>query len=371
MIAIDILSSAAFVLSVVYIDVIIFILLPYRKVTEKKDLPMVSVIIATKNEENVIEKTLRELRKSDYPRFEIIVIDSSDDKTAKIAKKYADKILIDKSGCGKPNALNTAIKHARGEIIYIIDADCVVEKGTMKKLVHSLDDKYDACVGLLIPRNKQGFVSRIGRLELAFLNSVNKVIYNTSKTAMIPGRNYVIYKKSLDDVGWFDNVLTEDVNISWRLYKCGKKVDMTSAVSREQVPDKFSWYFRQQERWTTGSVNEMKSAVKHLTVFEKAFFLPLLAVVVGMPFVSFVSLVLYFFTFHLAFVALFLMTFIVMFISSAQYLEPYDILISIVTTVVFGFLEVVNFADACIKVATKRKMIWYKTPKERLFSNVV
>ncbi|MBI3190508.1 glycosyltransferase family 2 protein [archaeon] len=355
MIIIDILSSFAFILSV----------LPYRKVAEKKVLPMVSVVIATKNEENVIEKSLRALRKLDYPKFEIIVIDSSTDETAKIAEKYADKILVDKNGSGKSNALNTAIKHAKGEIIYILDADCIVEKNTLKKLVHSLDDRYEACIGLLIPQNKQNFVSRIGRLELAFLNNVNKFIYNTSKTAMIPGRNYVIYKKTLEDIGGFDNVLTEDVNLSWRLYKCGKKVDMTPAISKEQVPDRFSWYFRQQERWTTGSLNEMRSAVKHLTIFEKVFFLPMLAIIVGLPFVSFISLVLFLLTFHPAFLALFLMTFIVMLVSSAQYLEPYDIFISLVTTVVFGFLEVANFTDSCIKIITKNKMKWYKTPKEK------
>ncbi|MFH1290650.1 MAG: glycosyltransferase [Nanoarchaeota archaeon] len=55
-----------------------------------------SIIIRTLNEEKHIGKLLRLLRKQDFNQkdIEFIVVDScSTDKTVKIAKKYADKIV--------------------------------------------------------------------------------------------------------------------------------------------------------------------------------------------------------------------------------------------------------------------------------------
>src|SRR3972149_722971 len=82
----------------------LLMLLPLKS-SEPKKTPLVSIIITTRNEEAVIEKTLKRVKALDYPKFEIIVVDSSSDNTAKIAGKYA-RIIKDKRGIGKPYALN-------------------------------------------------------------------------------------------------------------------------------------------------------------------------------------------------------------------------------------------------------------------------
>src|SRR3989338_2176024 len=56
------------------------------------ELPSVSVIIPAYNEEETIEKTLKSVLKSDYPDFEVIIIDDgSSDNTLKIARKFENE----------------------------------------------------------------------------------------------------------------------------------------------------------------------------------------------------------------------------------------------------------------------------------------
>ena len=58
------------------------------------ELPMISVLLAVKNEEKYIEHTLKMLFEQDYPKdkFEVIVADGcSDDKTPEIVRKFAEK----------------------------------------------------------------------------------------------------------------------------------------------------------------------------------------------------------------------------------------------------------------------------------------
>jgi len=53
-------------------------------------VPMVSIILPSRNEEKYIEKCLDSLLRQDYPNYEIIAIDdSSSDKTGEIIKRYS------------------------------------------------------------------------------------------------------------------------------------------------------------------------------------------------------------------------------------------------------------------------------------------
>ena len=66
-----------------------------------RNYPSVSVIVPTLNEEKYLESCLKSIKNQDYQgEYEIIVSDGgSKDKTLKIAKKYADKVITcDKKG---------------------------------------------------------------------------------------------------------------------------------------------------------------------------------------------------------------------------------------------------------------------------------
>lgn len=96
--------------------------------------PSVSVVVPARNEAANIVACLRSLAASDYPEFEIIVVDDrSDDATAVLARSVASGnarrlVVIDgaplPSGwLGKPWACHQGSEAVRGELILFTDAD--------------------------------------------------------------------------------------------------------------------------------------------------------------------------------------------------------------------------------------------------------
>ncbi|MEI6479049.1 MAG: glycosyltransferase, partial [bacterium] len=87
---------------------------------------MISIIIPTLNEEKILAKTLSELKKLTVCDHEIIVTDGkSTDNTISIAKRYADKVVENKSGKRQTigEGRNMGANVAVGEFLVFMDAD--------------------------------------------------------------------------------------------------------------------------------------------------------------------------------------------------------------------------------------------------------
>ncbi len=88
--------------------------------------PVVSLIIAAHNEEDVIERRVRNALETDYPRelLEVIVVsDGSEDRTAELARVAGADVVLDLPRGGKVEAQNAAVAEARGEILAFSDAN--------------------------------------------------------------------------------------------------------------------------------------------------------------------------------------------------------------------------------------------------------
>ena len=102
----------------------------------------ISVIMATFNSGDVLEKCLRSIRKQEYDqaKVEIIIADGdSTDKTAEIAKKYNGKIILENTGSPE-SAKAIALKHAKNEILLMAASDNILpHKKWLKKMVSFFD----------------------------------------------------------------------------------------------------------------------------------------------------------------------------------------------------------------------------------------
>ena len=88
--------------------------------------PVVSLIIAAHNEEDVIERRVQNALETDYPRelLEVIVVsDGSDDRTVELATAAGADVVLDLPRGGKVEAQNAAVAEARGEILAFSDAN--------------------------------------------------------------------------------------------------------------------------------------------------------------------------------------------------------------------------------------------------------
>ena len=87
--------------------------------------PVVTVLIPTFNRAHILPECLESILAQTYTHLKIIVInDGSTDKTSEVIKPYLDRITyVEKENGGKSSALNTGLKYATGEFIWIMDDD--------------------------------------------------------------------------------------------------------------------------------------------------------------------------------------------------------------------------------------------------------
>ena len=98
-------------------------------------LPLISILIPSRNEESDIVPCLESLRRQDYPNYEILVLDdNSSDNTAAVVEEIAAadprvKLLrgepLPQGWAGKPFACHQLASQARGSWLLFTDADTI------------------------------------------------------------------------------------------------------------------------------------------------------------------------------------------------------------------------------------------------------
>jgi len=104
--------------------------------------PSVSVIIPARNEEHTLPDLLNSLSGQLSSENEVIVVDDhSEDRTKAVAEKSAVKVLeslpIPEGWLGKTWACYQGARIASGEILIFLDADTVLEKNGLKKIIET------------------------------------------------------------------------------------------------------------------------------------------------------------------------------------------------------------------------------------------
>lgn len=104
---------------------------------------MISIVIPARNEEENIEKLLNSVEDNSYRDYEVIVVDGdSEDRTPEIAEEYGAKV-IEGPGKGLAAAQNIGWRKAEGEIIWFIDADCVLEEESLQTAADFFENNPD------------------------------------------------------------------------------------------------------------------------------------------------------------------------------------------------------------------------------------
>lgn len=248
-----------------------------------QEYPMVSILVPAHDEAVVITRTVRALLGLEYPkdRYEIIVInDNSTDDTAEkleqVQAEFPDRKLIvistgpEIGGKGKSNALNIGFSVATGDVIAIYDADNTPQPDALAILVETLmeDDKLGAVIGKFRTRNRNAsLLSRFVNIETLAYQCMNQAgRYYFFRLCTIPGTNYVIRRSLIEEIGGWDvNALSEDTEISFRLYRMGYYIkQMPLAVTWEQEPHLLNVWFRQRTRWAKGNLYVLAKNMRYI-----------------------------------------------------------------------------------------------------------
>lgn len=111
--------------------------------------PLVSIITATFNVEDSVEKTLKSVFSQSFTDFEYIIKDgNSKDQTVSIIKKYQDKIAYFESTPDKNlyDAMNIATQHATGKWLFYLQGDDTFYDATSLEKVAAYLQKTNADV---------------------------------------------------------------------------------------------------------------------------------------------------------------------------------------------------------------------------------
>ncbi len=106
----------------------------------------ISVVLPCRNEEQTIGICIKKIKQAlKGKNYEIIVSDSSSDKSAEIAEKSGAKVIRhNKEGYG--NAYFEGFKHAKGSVIVMGDSDDTYDFLELPKLLEHIE-KYDLVIG--------------------------------------------------------------------------------------------------------------------------------------------------------------------------------------------------------------------------------
>ncbi len=116
----------------------------------------ISVIIATKNRSNQLDRCLNALLNSVIKPLEIIIVDqSTNSKTKDLVFKFNNNSLkySHLNSNGKSKSLNYAIPLAKGDILAFTDDDCLVSKNWIGAIIKSFkkNKSISLCFGKTLP----------------------------------------------------------------------------------------------------------------------------------------------------------------------------------------------------------------------------
>jgi cellulose synthase/poly-beta-1,6-N-acetylglucosamine synthase-like glycosyltransferase len=263
--------------------------------------PKISIIIPARNEEKFIRNSIQAALEADYPNKEIIIIDDgSTDRTFEIASSYIPKgIKVFRRNVpsgSKGVAINHGIVHSTGDIILSVDADTIIEYGSLKELIKKFNNPNVLAVSgnvrILTGENgKKNILTKFQAYEyLLSMETGRRYCSLLNTLIIIPGAMGAFRRKECYEIGLFDkDIITEDFDITIKIRKInGKIVFADKAISWTYCPDTWRKWIRQRIRWSYGQIETLW---KHRnTLFKYHFQNPFVAAFYDMIFMDIILL---------------------------------------------------------------------------------
>lgn len=281
------------------------------------ELP-ISILVPAYNERSSIVTSVRSLLQLSYPDFEIIVInDGSTDATFETLKRefflvpfpeaYRQQLdtkpiravyrstshnnlrVIDKVNGGKADSLNAGINVSRCPLFCCVDADSILDKDSLHKVVQPfLEDSLVVATGGTIRiangcKVKNGFIESVdlpGKL-LPLLQVVEYVRaflfgrmgWSPLNAMLIVSGAFGLFKKEvvIEVGGYLTDTIGEDMEITMRIhkqYRLSRKkyriVFVPDPICWTEVPEDMATLKNQRIRWQRGLLESMFANLKLL-----------------------------------------------------------------------------------------------------------
>ncbi|MFG3248112.1 bifunctional polysaccharide deacetylase/glycosyltransferase family 2 protein [Streptomyces sp. NPDC048187] len=231
----------------------------------------VSVIVPAYNEKECIEATLRSLAGSTHPIEIIVVDDGSTDGTAELAESLGlpGVRVVRQANAGKPAALNNGVRHARYDIVVMMDGDTVFEPDTVRHLVQPFaDPAVGAVAGNAKVGNRRTLIGAWQHIEYVMGFNLDRRMYDLLRCMpTIPGAIGAFRREAvLQAGGMSDDTLAEDTDITIALHRAGWRVVYEEhARAWTEAPGSLGQLWSQRYRWSYGTMQALWKHRRSLT----------------------------------------------------------------------------------------------------------
>ncbi|MGA7932367.1 MAG: glycosyltransferase family 2 protein, partial [Kovacikia sp.] len=228
--------------------------------------PLVSIMVAAKNEEAVIGRLVKTLCSLDYPtcRYEVWIIDdNSTDKTPVLLKQLTNqyeqlRVFQRPEGSvgGKSGALNQVLPLTKGEIIAVFDADAQVPSDLLRRVLPLFERNRIGAVQVrkAISNLSNNLWIRGQVAEMALDSFLQQQRIAIGGIGELRGNGQFVRRSALEQCdGWNEETITDDLDLTFRLHLARWDIDfmMFPAVEEEGVTRALSlWH--QRNRWAEG-----------------------------------------------------------------------------------------------------------------------
>jgi len=283
---------------------------PYKALTLSAATPPVTILIAMHNEERVVLRSIRSALATDYPFFEVIIInDGSTDGTLqkvidtfglkKIDRVYRtflktkpvrgfyynletpNLLVIDKAQGGKADALNCGINVSRSPYFCSLDADSLLEKDALIRVMTPLLDSNVPVIasgGVVRIINGLRLTNEITIEEIDLPDNTlllfqiveyirgflfGRVGWDSLRSLLILSGTFSLFQKAsvVEAGGFMVGNLAEDMDMIVRLHRHMLKKKkpyrirfVSDPICWTEAPDDFKMLGRQRRRWHLGLI---------------------------------------------------------------------------------------------------------------------
>ena len=250
-----------------------------------KKIPTLDILVAARDEQNVIARLVERLFNLDYPSDKLkihIIDDGSIDDTPiilkKLSKKYEKLNIISRSknaGGGKSGALNHALKFISGEWVFILDADAQLKNDTLRRVLDFAQKGSWSAVQLRksVLNTNKNFLTTCQGIEMAMDAYFQVGRLYSAGISELRGNGQLVRRDVLLSCGSFnENTVTDDLDLSVRLILSKSKIGIfwDPPVMEEAVED-ISALFRQRQRWAEGGLQRFFDYGRNLICSKLTF----------------------------------------------------------------------------------------------------
>lgn len=248
--------------------------------------PVISVIIANFNGERYLEACLKSVFVEINKSYEVVVVDdASTDHSLNILKKFQKKrnfsLIQLKKNVGTGNAINSAVKKARGKYLFFLNNDAYIEGKWSNQIINFFKKFKKAGIGQskilkVGTRNFDYAGDYIGPfgflIERARGSKDQGQFDNVDQVFAIKGTAMFLRKEIFERLGGFDpdyKFALEETDLCWRAWLAGYEVYFVPTITvyhafgtAEKVT--VDYYHKKGDILYQGSKNTISTLIKNL-----------------------------------------------------------------------------------------------------------